>query len=80
MLGTSEHMLWIQSMPRVPYAYLQMPICWSWLVMPMIVYVCIHLGIGYFKARGVKNPRDWGPGHNQDQKGGNLHQGKQSHS
>ena len=22
--------------------------------MPMIVYVCIHLGICYFKARGVK--------------------------
>ena len=54
MLGTSEHMLWIQSMPRVPYAYLQMPIDWSWLVMPIIVYVSIHLRIGYFKARGVK--------------------------
>ena len=22
--------------------------------MPIIVYVCIHLGIGYFKTRGVK--------------------------
>ena len=22
--------------------------------MPSIVHVCIHLGIGYFKARGVK--------------------------
>ena len=54
MLGTSEHMLWIQSMPRVPYAYLQMPIGWSWLVTSIIVYVHIHLGIGYFKARGVK--------------------------
>ena len=38
----------------MPYAYLQMPIDWIWLVMPIIVYVCIHLGIGYFKARGVK--------------------------
>ena len=25
-----------------------------WLVMPTIVYVYIHLAIGYFKARGVK--------------------------
>ena len=47
-------MLWIQSIPRVPYAYSQMPIGWSWLVMPIIVYVYIHLGIGYIKARGVK--------------------------
>ena len=54
MLGTSEHMLRIQSMSRVPYAYLQMPIVWIWLVMPITVYVCIHLGIAYFKARGVK--------------------------
>ena len=54
MLKTSEHMLWIQSMPRVPYAYLQMPIGWIWLVMPFSVYVHIHLGIGYFKARDVK--------------------------
>ena len=41
-------------MPRVPCVYLWMPIGWSWLVMPIIVYVHIHLGIGYFKARGVK--------------------------
>ena len=54
MLGTSEHMFWIQSMPRESYAYLWMPIGWSWLVMPIIVYVYIHLGIGYFNARGVK--------------------------
>ena len=39
-------------MPRVPYAYLQMPIGWSPLVMPIIVYVRIHLGIGYFKGQG----------------------------
>ena len=49
MLGSSEHMLWIQSMSRVPYAYLQMPIGWIWLVMPIIVYVHIHLGIGYLR-------------------------------
>ena len=42
-------------MPRVPYIYVQMPTGWSWLVMPIIVYVHIHLGIGYFKARDVKN-------------------------
>ena len=54
MLRTSEGMLLIQSMPRVPYVYLQMPIGWNWLVMPIIVYVCIHLGRGFFKARGVK--------------------------
>ena len=41
-------------MPRVPYIYLQMPIGWNWLVMPIIVYVHIHLWRGYFKARGVK--------------------------
>ena len=41
-------------MLRVPYAYLQMPIVWGWLVIPIIVYVHIHFGIGYFKARGVK--------------------------
>ena len=41
-------------MLRVPYSYLQMPFGWIWLVMPISVYVCIHLGIGYFKAGGVK--------------------------
>ena len=41
-------------MPRVPYVYLWMPNGWSWLVLPINVYVLIHLGIGYFKARGVK--------------------------
>ena len=54
MLGTSEHRLWIQSIPRVPYAYLPMPIGWIWLVMPISVYVHIHLRTGYFKARGFK--------------------------
>ena len=54
MLRTSEHMFWIQSMPRVPYVYLWRPIGWSWLVMPITLYVCIHLGRGYFKARGIK--------------------------
>ena len=54
MLRTSDGMHWIQSMPRVPYAYLWMPIGWHWLVMAINVYVHIHLGIGYFKARGVK--------------------------
>ena len=42
-------------MCRVPYVYLQMPTVWNWLVMPIIVYVHIHLGRAYFKARGVKN-------------------------
>ena len=41
-------------MPRVLYVYLQMPIGWNWLLMPIIVYVHIHLGMGYFKARGFK--------------------------
>ena len=54
MLRTSEYMLWIQSLPRLPYVYLWMPIGWNWLVMPIIVYVHIHLGRAYFKARGVK--------------------------
>ena len=63
MLKTSEYVLWIHSMPRLPYAYLQMPIGWSSLVM-LIVYGCMHLWIGYFKVRGVKKdyPRydyDW---------------------
>ena len=31
-----------------------MPIGWNWLVVPIIVYVHIHLGRAYFKARGVK--------------------------
>ena len=35
----------------MPYAYLQMPIGLSWFVMSIIVYVCIHLGIGYFKIK-----------------------------
>ena len=50
--------------------------------MPIIVYVCIHLGIGYFKARGVK--KDSIPYIIKIEltniQGGNLHQGKQSHS
>ena len=41
-------MLWIQSMPRVPYVYMQMPIGWSLSVM------CIHLEKDYFKVRGIK--------------------------
>ena len=47
MLRISECMLWIQSMPRVPCVYLQMPIGWNWLVMH------IPLGRGYFKATGI---------------------------
>ena len=31
-----------------------MPIGWNSLVMPIIMYVHIHLGRAYFKARGVK--------------------------
>ena len=54
MLRASECMLWIQNMPRVPYVYLQMPIGWNWLVMPIIACVCIHLGRAYFKASSVK--------------------------
>ena len=47
-------MLWIQSMPRMPYVYLQMSIDWNGLGMPTIM--CVHLPIRrlYFKARGVK--------------------------
>ena len=41
-------------MPRVPYVYLQMPIGWNLLLMPIIVYVHICLGRAYFKARGVE--------------------------
>ena len=41
----------------MPYVYLQMPIGWNWLVMPIIVYVHIHLGRGYFKVRGVKKDK-----------------------
>ena len=48
MLRTSECMLWIQSMPRIPYVYLQMPIGCNWFVMH------IHMGRAYFKARGIK--------------------------
>ena len=48
MLRWPKHMLWIQSMPRMPYVYLQMPIDWNGLGM--------HLPFGrvYFKARDVK--------------------------
>ena len=52
MLRNSEHMLWIQSMLRVPYVYWQMPIGSNWLVIPIIVYVHMHWGL--FKVRGVK--------------------------
>ena len=41
-------------MPSMPYDYLWMPIVWNWLIIPIIVYVHIHLGRGYFRARGVK--------------------------
>ena len=54
MLRTSEHMLWIQCMTRVPYGYLWMPIGWNRLATPIIVCVHIHLGRVCFKARGVK--------------------------
>ena len=54
MLRRSEHMLWIQSMPRMPYGYLWMPIGWNVLGMSIIVCVDITFGRVYFKARGVK--------------------------
>ena len=54
LLGLSEHMLWIQSMPRVPYVYKQVPTCWIGLGMTIIVYTCITLIRAYFKPRGVK--------------------------
>ena len=40
MLRWPEYMLWIQSMPRIPYVYLQMAIGWNWLGMPTIM--CVH--------------------------------------
>ena len=54
MLRSSEHMLCIQSMARMPKGYLWMPIGWNWLGMPTIVCVCMPFGRVYFKARGVK--------------------------
>ena len=39
LLGLSEHMLWIQSMLRVSYDYLWMPIGWIDLGLTIIVYV-----------------------------------------
>ena len=49
-----KHMLWIQSMPRMPYVCLQMPIGWNGL--GMLTIMCVHIPIGrvYFKPRGVK--------------------------
>ena len=54
MLRWPEHMLWIQTMPSVPYVYLWIPNCWNGLGMPTIM--CEHIPIGrvYFKSRGVK--------------------------
>ena len=40
LLGLSECMLWIQSMLRVSYDYLWMPIGWIGLGLTIIVYVC----------------------------------------
>ena len=47
-------MLWIQSMPRIPYGYMQIPIGWKGMGMP--TNVCVHIPIGrvYLNARGVK--------------------------
>ena len=55
MLGLSEHMVWIQSMPRVLYVYLWMPIGWIGLGITIIVYMGKPLGRAYSKTRGVKN-------------------------
>ena len=54
MLRSFVHMLWIQSMPRMPYGYMQMPIGWNGMGMP--TNICVHMPTGriYFKARGVK--------------------------
>ena len=41
-------------MPRVSYVYFWMPIGWIGLGMTIIVYVCMPLGIAYFKTRGIK--------------------------
>ena len=38
----------------MPCVYLWMPTGWNILVMPIIVYVHMHLGRAFFKARGVK--------------------------
>ena len=54
MLRSSEHMLWIQSMPRMPYGHMKMPIGWNGKNMPPIMCVCMPIGWVYFKARGVK--------------------------
>ena len=54
MLGLSECMLWIQSMPRVSYVYLKMPTGWIGLGMTIIVYMHRPLGRAYIKTRGVK--------------------------
>ena len=54
MLGLSEHMFWIQSMPIVPYVYLEMPIGWIGLDMTIIMYVHMPFLRDYFKTRGVK--------------------------
>ena len=54
MLELSDNMLWIQSMPRVPYVYLWMPTGWIGLGMTISVYVHMPLGRAYFKSRSVK--------------------------
>ena len=54
LLGLSEHMLWIQSMPRVAYDYLWLAIAWIGLGLTIIVYVQLVLGRVQFKPRGVK--------------------------
>ena len=54
MLRWPKHMPWIQSMPRMPYLYLHMPIGWIGLGMPTIMCVYIPFDRVYFKPRGVK--------------------------
>ena len=49
MLRSSEHMLWIQSMARMPYDYGQ-----NGMSMPTNVCVLMPIGRVYFKARDVK--------------------------
>ena len=47
-------MLWIQSIPRMPFVYLRLPIDCKGLGMSTVK--CVHIPIGrvYFEVRGVK--------------------------
>ena len=49
------HMLWIQSMPSMPYGSMHMPIGWKGLSMPT-EECSVHMptAIINFKVRGVK--------------------------